>query len=81
MQGLTRNLDKHFMLAAMIVWMMINCFTLLGLTVLYILVPGWLNFNNFLLRDPVVFYGVVGLVLAMGPIHCTLFYFQVQEPF
>ena len=55
--------------------------TILVLTILYILAPGWLNVNNFLLRDTAVFYGAVGLVLAMGPIHFTLFYYQVQEPF
>ena len=69
------------MLSALLVWTMINCFTILGLTVLYIMAPGWLNIDNFLLRDPSVFYGAVGLVLAMGPVHLTLFYYQVQKPF
>ena len=83
MQGLTRNLDKNFMLAAAHVWLMFNCFTLLGLVILYNVAPNWLNtdnLDNILLRDPMVFYGAVGLVLAMGPIHYTLFYFQVGEP-
>ena len=81
MQGLTRNLDKNFMLATVHVWTMFNCFTLLGLVVLYNVAPNWLNIDNLdnvLLRDPAVFYGAVGLVLAMGPIHYTLFYFQVR---
>ena len=66
--------------AATVVWIFVNSFGLLVLLFLYNLAPDALNLKSVLLRDPAVFYGAVGLVLAMGPIHYTLFYFQVRKP-
>ena len=78
--GLTRNVDKNFMHAATVVWIIVNSFGLLVLLFLYNLAPDALNLKSVLLRDPAMFYGAVGLVLAMGPIHYMFFYFQVGKP-
>ena len=61
-----------------IVWLVLNCSSLVILVVLYNVAKEELNFNETVFKEPAWFYGAVGLVLAMAPVHYALLHYQVE---
>ena len=61
-----------------IVWLVLNCSSLVILMVLYNVAREELNFNKTVFEDAAYFYGAVGLVLAMAPVHYGLLHYQVE---
>ena len=73
-------MDKLLMRPTAIVWLVLNCSSLVILVVLYNVARDELNFNKTVFKDPAYFYGAVGLVLAMAPVHYALLHYQVEYP-
>ena len=74
-----RNRANRLIRPTSIVWLVINCSSLVILVVLYNVAREELNFNNTVFQDhPAWFYGAVGLVLAMAPVHYGLLHYQVE---
>ena len=70
---------NRFIRPTSIVWFVLNCSSLVILVVLYNVAREALNFNKTVLKDhPAWFYGAVGLVLAMAPVHYGLLHYQVE---
>ena len=73
-----RNRANHLIRPTAIVWLVLNCSSLVILVVLYNVAREELNFNNTAFKEPAWFYGAVGLVLAMAPVHYGLLHYQVE---
>ena len=78
-----RNVANLLIRPTSIVWLVINCSTLVILVVLYNVANEDLNlnFNNSVFKDHAWFYGAVGLVLGTAPVHYALLHYQVEYDF
>ena len=76
--AIPRNVANRLIRPTAIVWLVLNCSSLVILVVLYNVAREELNFNNTVFIDQGWFYGSVGLVLATAPVHYALLHYQVE---